>query len=181
MYREEVDPMYVTVATLIVVTVLWVPVAAEQNELREPHGVWQFKSGEEYPAVFGPAAWIHTPEAQLTISCPADPDRFEISVLWIVGSALSGTVRTGEMTDISIKFDDEPASVEQWMSVVRAYQIKMADEAVDLLKKLLAADELTVSADFVDETTHTATFNLASLDAIVARMTPRCSRLAALN
>ena len=161
------------VLALMVSCALALPLAGGQPGMEA--GVWHYQSSENTP--FGPAAWFITPEAQLTVTCPPDPDQFGVSVLWLVGTPLAGTQRSGELTDIRLRLDDGRVVTEQWRSIVRVYQVQYGETAVNLLQRLFSASMLSVSADFTDGTTHMTTFDLGMLRETVEQMTPLCARL----
>ncbi len=151
-----------------------------QESSNEPQAVWQVDLNEE-SGFFGPAVWTVATQAELSVYCHPDPDSFDVTVLWTVGKPLAGTERSGELTELSLKFDDGRVETEKWRSLVRVYQQKVGDEADDFVQRLLAASELTVWADFADDVRHTATFALAGLEEAVGQIVPHCSRLSDLN
>ena len=156
------------VMSVSLLALLAVPFAGAQD------GEWQFKSHENYGPPFGPAMWLERPNASLLVICPADSDRFEVSVDWSTGN-IAGTIDIRpELADISIKLDDGRVMTEQWVTMHRRMQLNLGDGAVGFLRQLLDARQLTVFADFIGGETRMETFDLTALDDMMTLMAPEC-------
>ena len=159
---------------LVVPGVIGAPAGAEQDEGSEL-GRWHFDLMEHDPDT-GPMAWQITPEAQLTILCW---EIFDVRIQWLRAAELSARRFSGvtyRLTDVVLRIDRGPARPERWLASGPA-QYLLGEAAVDLVEELVRAKELAVSADFVDRTTRTTTFDATGLDDVVGQMTTLCPRL----